>query len=182
MRESLINILENVIADPYKYSKDGNLFDHVYAFILLGHFKETRAHQVIVDLFLDLLANVVCDLHPEEIMDVIKQAYEDDLIIPKIIQYSEFEDALKIGKNKCLEKIKSDFERQNLDDIHEAMSWWSCFEENPESAPISSSLKKETFLESSVPATQKPGKSKNIARRKRKKRKQAKDSKQKIRR
>ncbi len=47
----LINILEKVLADPYKYSEDGNFFDHIYAFILLGHFKETRAHQVIVDLF-----------------------------------------------------------------------------------------------------------------------------------
>jgi len=47
----LINVLENVLADPHKYSENGNLIDHYYAFILLGHFKETGAHQVIVDLF-----------------------------------------------------------------------------------------------------------------------------------
>ena len=29
----LINILEKVLADPYKYSEDGNFFDHIYAFI-----------------------------------------------------------------------------------------------------------------------------------------------------
>jgi hypothetical protein len=46
------------------------------------------------------------------------------------------------------------------------MSWWSCFEENPESATISSSLKAEPFPASFVPAIQKPGKSKNISKRK----------------
>jgi len=133
-------------------------------------------------LFLDLLANVVCGLYPEEIMHVIKQAYENDLIIPKMIQYSEFEDVLKIGKDECLAKLKSEFERQSLDDIHKTMSWWASFNEKPEPAPISSSFKEETFSESFVPATQRPGKSKNIAKRKRKKRKQAKASSKKSRR
>jgi hypothetical protein len=132
--------------------------------------------------FIDLLATVVYDLCPEEIMEIIKQAYEDDLIMPMMIHYNEFEDALKVGKDEFLLKLKSEFERQSLDDIHKAIAWWSCFEEKFESAPISSSLKENNFSDSSVPATHKPGKKKNIAKRKRKKRKQAKASKRKNRR
>jgi hypothetical protein len=32
--------------------------------------------------FWGLLANIVCDLYPEEIIEIIEQAYEDGLIMP----------------------------------------------------------------------------------------------------
>ena len=47
----LIEILENVLAEPKKYAEDGNLYDQIYAVMLLGHFKEAKAHRVIVELF-----------------------------------------------------------------------------------------------------------------------------------
>jgi len=47
----LIEILEGVLAAPEKYTENDDFFDHIYALTLLGHFKETRAHKVIVDLF-----------------------------------------------------------------------------------------------------------------------------------
>jgi hypothetical protein len=48
----LISVLENVLKDPGKYAeRDTDYFAHIYAFMLLGHFKETKAHDVIVDLF-----------------------------------------------------------------------------------------------------------------------------------
>jgi len=37
--------------------------------------------------FWGLLAGIVCDLYPKEIMDVIKQAYVDELILPGMIRY-----------------------------------------------------------------------------------------------
>jgi hypothetical protein len=211
----LIEILENVLTDYEKYIADDDLYDHIYAVILLGHFKEPKSHKVIVDLFSlpgdipnklfgdlttsnlpvlllntcggsvelikslilnkeaydycrvsacysmayavvkgyvsrklvlelfgtlftgeetdeisdfwGLLANYICDLYPEEIMDVIKQAYEDGLIMPGLIHYNDFEEALALGKDKCLEKLKTSLERNSLDDIHSAMSWWACF-------------------------------------------------------
>ncbi|MBI9089883.1 MAG: DUF1186 domain-containing protein [Desulfobacterium sp.] len=46
----LIKILENIIDDPHHYSKEST-FDHIYAVMLLGHFKEPKAHKVIVDIF-----------------------------------------------------------------------------------------------------------------------------------
>jgi hypothetical protein len=40
-----------VTADPREYIENNDLYDHIYAFMLLGHFGEPKAHQVIVDLF-----------------------------------------------------------------------------------------------------------------------------------
>ncbi len=46
----LIGILDTVLSDPEPYIEDEGRFDHVYAVILLGHFEESRAHDVIVDI------------------------------------------------------------------------------------------------------------------------------------
>lgn len=55
----LLTQLEEVLADPLPYAKDGNFFGHIYAVQLLGHFKEERAHGLIVDLF--SLPEDLCD-------------------------------------------------------------------------------------------------------------------------
>ena len=48
----LISILEKVLQDPEKYAgRDSDYWGHIYAFMLLGHFCETKAHDVIIDLF-----------------------------------------------------------------------------------------------------------------------------------
>lgn len=47
----LIDVLETFIDDPTIYIEDEDLFDHIYAVMLLGNFKATEAHQVIIDLF-----------------------------------------------------------------------------------------------------------------------------------
>ena len=264
----LIEILENVLADPEKYSENEDLYDHIYAVMLLGHFKEVKAHKVIVDLFSipgeitdqifgdiktsnlpvillntcggsvdliksmvlngevndyckvsaceamafavlegyvsrefvieffgtlftgeeadkvsdfwGLLATTVYGLYPEELMDVIKQAYDDELIAPGFIHYSDFEKALKLGKDKCLEKLKSDVERGCLDDIHAAMSWWACFNEERKTFSSSSGFDDDYFPGYSGQPSSQTLKNKKKA--KKKKRKQAKASRKKNRR
>ncbi len=48
----LISVLEKVLHSPEKFAeRDSDYFAHIYAFMLLGHFSETKAHDVIVDLF-----------------------------------------------------------------------------------------------------------------------------------
>ena len=264
----LIEILENVLADPDPYIQNENLYDHIYAWMLLGHFRESKAHKVIIDLFSlpeeiphelfgdlatsdlpsillrtcggsieriksmasnkdvddygrvsalnamayavvegiasreevmsffgtlftgdeadedsdfwSLLANFVCDLYPEELMDTIKKAYDNDLIFSGIIRYEDFRKALADGKEKCLERLKVDLERQSLDDIHGSMSWWACFNEKPQSHAPPDSFEKiiqPTNLDQSTPKFKKKN---NKA--KKKKRKQAKASKRKNRR
>jgi hypothetical protein len=93
--------------------------------------------QMRYQIFGDCWATTVYSLYPEEIMDVIRQAYDDKLIAPGMIHYSVFEKALGLGKDKCLERLKIEIKRGCLDDIHAAMSWWACF--NEERKTISSS-------------------------------------------
>lgn len=48
----LISVLEKVLQEPEKYAEpDNDYWGHIYAFMLLGHFCETKAHDVIIDLF-----------------------------------------------------------------------------------------------------------------------------------
>lgn len=264
----LLEILENVLAEPKKYAEDGNLYDQIYAVMLLGHFKESKAHRVIVNLFSlpddmpdqifgdlatsdlpiillntcggsveliksmilnkevddycrvsachalayavvegydyresvieffgtlftgkeadeisdfwGLLASIVCDIYPEEIMDVIKHAYVDELILPGMIQYSYFEKALELGKEKCLENVKIDLKRDSLDDIHASMSWWACFNEESKSIPLSTGFENDYYPGYSGQPSSKSKKKEKKA--KKKKRKQGKASKKKNRR
>lgn len=46
----LIDILQDVLADPRATLDKPDYFGHIYAIQLLGHFREVRAHQVIIDL------------------------------------------------------------------------------------------------------------------------------------
>ena len=48
----LISVLEKVLQNPEEFADyDNDYFGHIYAFMLLGHFSEEKAHDVIVDLF-----------------------------------------------------------------------------------------------------------------------------------
>ena len=99
---------------------------------------------------------------------------------PKAVFESDVKKALADGKEKCLERLKSDLERWSLDDIHDSMSRWACFNEQPQStaAPDSFKINKlPTNLDQSKPKFKNK---KNKA--KKKNRKQAKTSKRKNRR
>ena len=261
----LIEILENVLADPDPYIQNEDLYDHIYSLMLLGHFRESKAHKVIIDLFSlpdkiphelygdlatsnlptillhtcegsieriksmalnkdvdaycrisalnalvyavvegiasreevisffgtlftgdeadeisdfwSLLANFVCDLYPEELMDTIKKAYDNELIFSGMIGYKDFQNALEDGKEKCLERLKTNLEGQSLDDIHARMSWWACFDEKPQVYSKPDGLMNHTHPKNSGQSTHKIKKKKNKA--KNNKRKQAKASKKK---
>ena len=132
--------------------------------------------------FWGLLANFVCDLYPEELMSTIEKAYDDDLIAPGMIGLEEFNTALENGKEGCLERLRRDLERQSLDDIHDSMSWWACFNEEPQfySAQDPDDLINSSHLTTSDQSTHKIKKKKKKD--KKNKRKQAKASKRKNRR
>ena len=46
----LIEVLEGVLANPEKFAEDEIYFAHVYALMLLGHFREAKAHRTIIAL------------------------------------------------------------------------------------------------------------------------------------
>jgi hypothetical protein len=263
----LIEILRMVSDDPTPYLEDEDLFDHIYAVMLLGHFKATEAHQTIIDVFSlpddmtyqifgdtgtsdlpmillrtcggsleaikamalnreigeynrnsalqamsyavvagvadrdetlaffrtlftgeetdadsdfwGLLACNILELYPEESMDTIKQGYEDGLIASGMVGYGDFEKTLKEGKEKTFERLKANYDRNSLDDIHGSMSWWACFkkEDRPRREPDLS----HPFFDTPNRISTKVQKKKNTTAKK-KKRKQAKKSKRKNRR
>ena len=47
----LIKILKNILDNPEEYITKKDYDAHIYALILLGYFRETKAHQLIIDLF-----------------------------------------------------------------------------------------------------------------------------------
>jgi hypothetical protein len=57
----LIDCLKKVAANPSVYVEDEDYYLHIYAFMLLGHFQETRAHQAVVELF-SLPGNILDEL------------------------------------------------------------------------------------------------------------------------
>jgi hypothetical protein len=213
----LIAILKEVLADPVRYAQDPSYFGHLYAVELLAHFREPRAHDVIVDLFSlppefphDLFGDVVtedlpaillatcggsverieelllnqaadvycrssaaralasavalnvvpraqvialfgslfigagaepdsdfwafltsaaCDLYPEELMDVIRGAFDRDLVSEWIIDYALVEETLRRDPKQVLQRARDDFERYMPEDFHDRMSRWPCFQE-----------------------------------------------------
>lgn len=219
----LISILKKVLQDPGKYAgHDSDYWGHIYAFMLLGHFCETKAHDIIVDLFSlpndlpsalfgdavtgdlpivllrtcggdtkrikdlilnksaydycrgsalqalsyaliegyitreeilsfyrelftedespgsafhDILATCVYDIYPEELMETIEKAYDDGLINPGYIRYEDFDEILKGSKEQCLDKLRTKIQERQIDNIHDSMSWWACFEQPQRSSP-----------------------------------------------
>jgi hypothetical protein len=247
----LIGILEQVLAAPVKYAQEPDYFGHVYALQLLGHFKEPRAHDVIVDLaslppevphdlfgdtiteslaailfgtcggsierikelllnrnadeycrsaaaralvyaavegavpreqvlalfgslftgdeapsdsdFWSFVASSVCDLYPEELMDVIKKAFADGLISDWIIGYASFEETVRRGKARALQEVKENLERYTPASFHDRMSWWACFREEkpalkPPAAPAKTRSKPKREKRTKRRATRPPRK------------------------
>jgi len=229
----LIAILEKVRDEPQNYTEDSDYQAHIYAVMLLGHWRETKAHQLIIDLaslpeplphdlfgdivtedlpiillrtcggsvekikelvtnknadefvrgsaitaiafavieeiitredalsffgglftedettegsiFYSQLACAVCDLYPEELMDIIQSAYEQELIDKMFIGINSFEKALKEGKEKHLAYLKERFSNRSLDDIHKSMEWWACFNHESEKPVVPKSTSFELW-------------------------------------
>jgi hypothetical protein len=213
----LLALLEAVLADPRRYAEDEDFFGHLYAVLLLGHFREERAHQTIVDIFSlpdtlvsrlfedtitedlpGLLLNTcggsfeaiktlvenrgayeycrssalraiaygvvtgqmereeaiayfreilknpsdeppsnvfeeaacgLLHLYPEESMDLIEQAYDDNLIHPGYVSPGDFERQFAIGREATLEELADLWEQRNPADFHKRMAWWACFKQ-----------------------------------------------------
>ena len=51
----LIEILENVSTNPDEYIDNDERYDHIYSLMLLGHFRESKAHKVIIEYFSPVL-------------------------------------------------------------------------------------------------------------------------------
>jgi len=85
--------------------------------------------------FWGFAASAVYEIYPEELMTVIKQAYQKDLIWSGLIGLDSFERALKQGKEQTLVETRTNLERRSLEDVHKHMSWWACFDQPKKTRP-----------------------------------------------
>lgn len=226
----LIGVLEQVLSDPASYSDNQDYYAHIYALVLLGHFKEKRAHRAIVELFSlppdlpyqlfgdlvtenlpiilfrtcgdstdmirslilnkdadeycrssamramvfavadgmilpeevlalfgslftgneadsdssfwSFLADSVCDLYPEGMMEVIEKAYQDGLISPWVIGLESFQRTLRAGREQTFERVRTRIRRESPGNVHDYMSWWACFRAKEPSLSYSISSRK----------------------------------------
>lgn len=77
----------------------------------------------------DTLVSYSSDLYPEELIDDIKQAYEDGLVDPGYIGFDDLKRDLAIGKDRILARLADNPHRRLVHDTVAEMGWWACFRE-----------------------------------------------------
>lgn len=83
------------------------------------------------DGFWSWVASAAHDLYPEELMDVIEDAFERGLILEEIIGLDSFErDLATSSKAAAYRELKEERKRRMPRDFHERMSWWAMYNED----------------------------------------------------
>ena len=81
--------------------------------------------------FWSLIAMYICDLCPDRnTFKIIENAYNKGLISRGMINCEEFEESIGFGYQRAIKELKQRKEQNIPDNIHEAMSWWACFEDD----------------------------------------------------
>lgn len=73
-----------------------------------------------------------CALHPLEVIEDIRQAYEEDLVDPFYIGIEDIEEYLKKKQEDVCNQLKIDRQYSLIDDIIKELSWWAAFDEHKE--------------------------------------------------
>ncbi len=222
----LLRIIEDVGANPLRYTIEGHNA-HVYAALLLSHFREPAAHLPIIHAFsiadehlvelwgdtttetlptmlyqtcdgsiaaikelidnreadqyvrcaaMEALSYVVafdaakrdevveffqgrfsgseadpdsyfwgnmtatlCDLHPEESMDILRKAFADGVVRPGFIALEDVENANKRDRETAMESLRTWVTARMPADIHGYISWFSEFHQEEHTQPSSPS-------------------------------------------
>jgi hypothetical protein len=77
----------------------------------------------------DALVSYGSDLYPEELLEDIKQAYEDGLVDPGFIGFDDVKRDMAMGKDRILARLADNPHRRLVDDTVAEMGWWACFRE-----------------------------------------------------
>jgi hypothetical protein len=81
------------------------------------------------------VANSLCDLYPDEVMDVVRKAYAEGLIIPGAITLKEFEDTLALGLEDSLAHVRRELDWRVPDDIDKLLAMCEAIDEGSVSLP-----------------------------------------------
>jgi hypothetical protein len=92
----------------------------------------------------DSLVSYSSDLYPEELLDDIKQAYEEGLVDPGYIGFDGVKRDLAAGKDRIFARLADNPHRRLVEDTVAEMGWWACFRQdrakNPTRAAPNSKL------------------------------------------
>jgi len=77
----------------------------------------------------DTLVSYSSDLYAEELLDDIKQAYDEGLVDPGYISFKDVKRDLALGKDRNLARLADDPHRRLVSDTVTEMEWWACFRE-----------------------------------------------------
>jgi hypothetical protein len=69
------------------------------------------------------VAHSLCDLYPVDVMDAVRMAYADGLIIPGSICMNDFEYALKGTHEDALDNVREELAWRIPDDIDQLVAW-----------------------------------------------------------
>lgn len=67
------------------------------------------------------------DLHPEETMPVLRQAFDDELIWSGFVNLEDIERDLACGREEQLARLAAEADRRIPTDVHQYISWFACF-------------------------------------------------------
>jgi hypothetical protein len=78
----------------------------------------------------DSLVSYSSDLYPEELLDDIKQAYEEGLVDPGYIRFDGVKRDVAVGKDRIFARLADDPHRRLVEDTVAEMGCWACFRED----------------------------------------------------
>jgi hypothetical protein len=88
----------------------------------------------------DTLVSYSSDLYPEELLDDIKQAYEQGLVDPGYIGFDDVKRDLAVGKDRILARLADNPHRRLVEDTVAEMGWWACFRADSQDRAKSTAL------------------------------------------
>ncbi|MCI5149211.1 MAG: DUF1186 domain-containing protein [Candidatus Electrothrix sp. MAN1_4] len=173
--------------DAYEFSRGAAIEALAYAYIegymsreeIVSFYRELFTGKMggAASSFYDILAGSICDIYPEELMENIKEAYDEGLLHSWFVGYDEFVEAMKEGRDKCINRFQEGLKSKQACKVHGAMSWWACFQQPQRRSPpktLTDLFEKE---QQQVPTKKPKSISKHNTKKKKSKRKQAKASK-----
>jgi hypothetical protein len=128
-------LIENEQANEYVRS---GAMDAMVSLVTTGQRARDEVMAYFVQLFHKLerkpgaqwdgLANACTDLWPQEAVDELHRAYEDDLVDPRSIGWREIEEALALGREDAMQKARR-YSEPLITDLARDMGWMQCFQD-----------------------------------------------------
>ncbi|HUT52494.1 MAG TPA: DUF1186 domain-containing protein [bacterium] len=131
-------LLEN--PEAYEFSRSAGLCS-LLVLLKAGQISREEVMEYFKSLFHGKLerepssiwSDLVCccsDIWPGEVIEEIREAFDDGRIDPAMIGPREFERDFKAGKDQCLARDLGNYTM--IDDVAKDTSWWSCYHHRDE--------------------------------------------------